>query len=1245
MSILEGIPDMLMPLLVNLIADLLIDRSESLLYKAMRRLYRMIKAIPAVIARLAGVLEKVLVRRVVSFKLLKQFSIIAIFERIRLGMFFGKAGAKAGETAGVLTAKAVSEALARGSARAATEALIAARAAAKAAQTAAVGAAKMVVGLGTDPLMLLTGAGIALDVENVGSYMDVLQTSDYLEIYSQIEPGVINSTIDCDSWPHGPECPRSPAPDGAPPEPDPSPAPPPKAGRYPQFAGPHDLSAYEAVVANVASLALGLVSDPGSRDGPIARIVTQLRDAGASQVAAALETLRISIDWGTDPNIGPVRAARIWVAAAAQTTITSAINTLQSTVGIPPTIIPSLRILNELQISIGNFIQTVENSGREINLTDLVNIVAFPESLLDQFYDAVLDMDCLASGGLIINPGYGYDPHTCVWANKEDCYAAFPWKETQVTENTARLLCRGTCPAPCPQEPPTQEIYFTDIQVVQPGQVKLVFEPIFGFKLVQGDTLAFDPEIGYLGTVHPLAGADRLVVQVNGPGEVIIEAPSATAFPADAVWYWGKAASRSTAANQQAASDAAVAAGSPAFWPSPCPPPVACDLPRPCPAQQDPTEANLTYTEWRSKEWFNRWSATLDANVVPTPGACIRADPTMHYTCDTNHTTQSGSAINIYKRDTGECVNSERYCKIKGITYRPDMPVSEMGGRGSGPLPSCYIGDCQILTEALSSSTFTRYVTSGGFDQDFMIGAEFIGRGINQALNAIINSGPAIHAALDQIDNWPHAYQPVTFQNIAPPPNLSLPPVVAPPIQGVTLSAPPITPVSISYPPSLAVPVLSPPPNINTITVVAPPINSGNPIVDTVIGAYPGWGATVANGLANAGISIANDVAKAGVPVANTLAGTFVPVGSDIQRAGVVAGNALANAGVTLANDVQRAGLTVGNAVVSAGTTIANDVTRAGTTAATSVQNWAVATANEIQRAGVTIANTLGSTFVPIGNDIATGTIYAGTQLAKGVVSLPLLVGSAITTSFNSLSQPEQEAVISGLSGQSWTQPPSSSGGCFPSDALVECEDGVMIRMDELSTGTRIKAVDAAGRIVFSEVFMWLIYEPKIEGGFVRLETVSGAVIRLSVHHYIHTWEGSAQDWRDCVLLSAQEVKPGLSIMVRGAIEEITSASRMSDRGLISPVTLEGSIVVDGVLASCATTYEDLVKTIRFGTWYFRNKRTPPMMVHHWFMKKSYTCMGRVGLAVLDTINWPLYKLAGWRQPTNKFVAAQLKSL
>jgi hypothetical protein len=1224
MSILEGLPDMLAPLAINLIVDLIIDRSESLLYKAMRRLYRMIKAIPAVITRLAGVLEKVLVRRVVSFKLLKQFSIIAIFERIRLGMFFGKAGAKAGETAGTLTTKAITEAFARGGAKAAAEAALAARAAAQAATAGARAAASMAVGLLTDPIMLLTVVGIAMDMTNACGFMDVLQTSDYLEMYSQLEPGVINSTIDCDSWPHGPECPRAPAPDGAPPEPDPSPAPPPKAGRYPQFAGPHDLSAYEAVVANVASLALGLVSDPGSRDGPIARIVTQLRDAGVSQVAEALETLRVSIDWGTDPNIGPVRAAKIWVAAEAATTITSAINTLQSTVGIPPTIIPSLRILKELQISIGNFIQTIEQSGREVNLTDLVNIVAFPESLLDQFYDAALDMDCLASGGLIINPGYGYDPHTCVWAKKEDCYAAFPWKETQVTENTARLLCRGTCPAPCPQEPPTQEIYFTDIQVVQPGQVKLVFEPIFGFKLVPGDTLSFDPEIGYLGTIHPLSGADRRVVQVNGPGEVIVEAPSATTFPADAVWYWGKAASRSTAANQQAASDAAVAAGSPAFWPSPCPPPVACDLPRPCPAQQDPAEANLTYTEWRSKEWFNRWSATLDTNSVPTPGACIRADPTMHYTCDTNHRTGAGNAINIYKRDTGECVNSERYCKIKGITYRPDMPVSDMGGRGSGPLPSCFVGPCQFMTETIGSSTFTRLASSDG------------------VIGCAESATAAIERANARIGNWPRAFTPVSWTDIAMPPNLSLPPIVAPPtIQGVTLSAPPISPVSISYPPSLAVPVLSAPPNINAITVVAPPVNSGNPIVDAALAVV---GTTVGTGLANFGILIANDTTMAGIVVANALAGTFVPVGADIQRAGVVAGNALASVGVTIANDVQRAGLTVGNAYISLGTLIANDVTRAGTTAANSVQNWAVSTANEIQRAGVTVANTLGSTFVTLGNDIATGTIYAGTKAAQGIVTLPLLIGDSIDDWYNSLTPDQQYNVAATAAGANWTQPPSS-GGCFPSDALVECEDGVMIRMDALSTGARIKAVDAAGRTVFSEVFMWLIYEPIIDGDFVRLETVSGAAVRLSVHHYIHTWEGPALDWKDCVLLSAQEVKPGLSIMVRGALEEITSATRMSDRGLISPVTLEGTIVVDGVLASCATTYEDLVKTSRFGTLYFRNKRTPPMMVHHWFMKKAYTCMGRVGLTVLDTINWPLYKLAGWRQPTNKFVAAQLKSL
>ena len=1244
-SILAMIPDMLAPFAINMIADLIIERQRSLLYRALRGIYRSIKALPKLVTRIIKLVEKVLTRRVVSFKLLKQFSLISIFKRLKLGMFFLKQSARTGETVGVITAKAVAEALSRGSAQAARLALQAGSAAARATVTGAVGAARMAAGLARDPLILLTGAGIALDMTNTGGYMQVYQTSDYLEMYAEeLEPGIINSTIDCDSWPHGPECPTTPGPAGAPPPPDPSPAPPPKVGRYPQFAGPHDLSDFEAVIANIQYTILNLISDPGTRTGPLATIIAQLRtktlEPALLQVANDLEALRVSIDYETDRNIGIINSIKIWTNAASRTIITGAISRCRAVSSTPPTIIPSLEILNKMQIGIADYIENIESNGSAITITQLVDRIDWPDSLFETLFDAVLDLDCLSNGGILINPGRDYDSKTCVWAAKDDCYAAFPWNERQTTPATAKLLCSSTCPAPCPQDPPSGTIRIDMMEITSLTRIRITYAPDDPTTnpLVADDTLIFDAKFGSPPVNNPLAGAARRVVEVVGVDTAIIESPGIASFPPESVWWWGDAQYTSTAQNRLAASDAAVAAGSPAFWPPPCPPPVACQLPQPCPAQQDPSNANLTYTEWRSKEWFNRWSATLDTSSIPPQGACIRADPSMHVECDTNHTTQTGEAINIYKRDTGECVNSERYCKIKGISYRPDMPTSAMGGRGSGPSPSCYVGDCQYMTEILTGSTYTRYATSGGFMQDFT--SPWLNNGLTWILN---NAGADINAALDQIDNWPNAYRPVTYQNISPPPNVNIPPIVAPTITPVTLSAPPITPVSLSYPPSLAVPVLSPPPNINSITINRPPVSSGNPVVDVVIGAYLGYGTTVANTLANAGISLANDITKAGTPVVNTLAGTFVPIGSDIIGAGITTGNALSGTFIPIGNDIQRAGIAAGNAIVGAGITVANDVAHAGATAATAVSNFAV---NTIPDIGATVTNTLGSTFVPVGNTIAQGTIAAGTALARGVVSIPLLVGSAITDAWNALTPTQQEQVI-GYAQNGFIPPVGSvggsSGGCFPSDALVECEDGSIVRMDALTTGTKVKAVNSRGEPVFSEVFMWLIYEPDMLGDFVRIETASG-IIRLSVHHYIHTWTDALGFWNDCLLLSGQEVKVGQYVMVQGEMAEILNISHVNERGLISPVTLEGTLVVDSVLASCATTYEDVLGGLQFRTLYL-NKRTPPMMVHHYFMKKAYSWFGRYGLAVLDAINWPLYKLAGWNQPTNKFVNSKLKSL
>jgi len=94
--------------------------------------------------------------------------------------------------------------------------------------------------------------------------------------------------------------------------------------------------------------------------------------------------------------------------------------------------------------------------------------------------------------------------------------------------------------------------------------------------------------------------------------------------------------------------------------------------------------------------------------------------------------------------------------------------------------------------------------------------------------------------------------------------------------------------------------------------------------------------------------------------------------------------------------------------------------------------------------------------------------------------------------------------------------------------------------------------------------------------------------------------------------------------------------------GTFAPVTLDGAIVVDGILASSSASYEGVFGSF-FPTLYL-GKRSPPMMVHHALMALAYKLFGQFGLSLLDVINAPLFWAAGVEQSTNAAVAAKFSS-
>ena len=143
-----------------------------------------------------------------------------------------------------------------------------------------------------------------------------------------------------------------------------------------------------------------------------------------------------------------------------------------------------------------------------------------------------------------------------------------------------------------------------------------------------------------------------------------------------------------------------------------------CHAQYPWPPPDDDSK-DLTYTEWRAKNWFGQFkntdgSSTLDMSNIPEGGACIVASNGLHLLCDQEIETGSGKAKNEYRRNTGECYNSREVCRIKGVSYTDSMNPSEMANLTDHPLPSCYVDPSMQACENIVGITICRALQSGG---------------------------------------------------------------------------------------------------------------------------------------------------------------------------------------------------------------------------------------------------------------------------------------------------------------------------------------------------------------------------------------------------------------------------------------------------------------------------------------------------------------------------------------------------
>ncbi len=175
----------------------------------------------------------------------------------------------------------------------------------------------------------------------------------------------------------------------------------------------------------------------------------------------------------------------------------------------------------------------------------------------------------------------------------------------------------------------------------------------------------------------------------------------------------------------------------------------------------------------------------------------------------------------------------------------------------------------------------------------------------------------------------------------------------------------------------------------------------------------------------------------------------------------------------------------------------------------------------------------------------------------------------------------------------------AKTGGCFPGDAQVVLEGGATKQMRDLRPGDRVLAsssTEGRGPLLYSPVLSFLDRQPNVTKIFYIIGTDTGLNITLTAAHLIFvrdcagglreetarepipgsTHAGRPGQEEDLRTVFASEVQPGQCVLTsqgkvgsRATLSVVTSVTEQRSSGLYAPLTQHGSIVVNGVLASC----------------------------------------------------------------------------
>lgn len=204
----------------------------------------------------------------------------------------------------------------------------------------------------------------------------------------------------------------------------------------------------------------------------------------------------------------------------------------------------------------------------------------------------------------------------------------------------------------------------------------------------------------------------------------------------------------------------------------------------------------------------------------------------------------------------------------------------------------------------------------------------------------------------------------------------------------------------------------------------------------------------------------------------------------------------------------------------------------------------------------------------------------------------------------------------------------AKSGGCFPGSSTVILEEGTKKAVKDLQTGDRVLAADDDGNPIYTDFIMFIDQDSTTRRLFYVIETDSGQKITLTAAHLLFVGHNTTEEERMSAIFASQ-VQSGQTVFVfdaeRSRLEPVTVKRiyTQEHEGSFAPVTVQGTVVVDQVLASCYAVIEDH----DLAHW-----ALAPVRLAHWVSSLLFSSQPRVS-AQNDGVHWYskiLYQLGTW---------------